>query len=101
MTLATRRLYPWGNDTACATNGTCCPPLTPTYGTLLNVTSYPRGASPFGVLDLVGNVWQFTDEFSDEHTRGEQQLNIIGIIEQQLSRIRGGSISYNPLSQGT
>ena len=27
-------------------------------------------ASPFGVLDLVGNVWQYTSEFRDDHTRG-------------------------------
>ena len=26
------------------------------------------GGSPFGVLDLVGNVWQYTDEFQDDHT---------------------------------
>jgi formylglycine-generating enzyme required for sulfatase activity len=33
------------------------------------VDSHPRGASPFGVMDMVGNVWQWTDEYVDEHTR--------------------------------
>ena len=31
--------------------------------------TYPRGASALGVLDLVGNVWQWTDQYQDEHTR--------------------------------
>eukprot|EP01046_Picozoa_sp_COSAG06_P010158 COSAG06_NODE_549_length_14405_cov_6.391933_7_plen_263_part_00 len=65
------REYPWGNDTAkgkSAVDGTHCPLLQQhTQGDqegLANVTAYaPQGASPFGVLDLVGNVWQFTDEF--------------------------------------
>ena len=36
-------------------------------GAVWHCTCTPRqGASPFGV---VGNVWQFTDEFQDEHTR--------------------------------
>ncbi len=34
-----------------------------------DVDAHPQGASPFGVMDLVGNVWQWTDEFFDEHTR--------------------------------
>jgi len=34
-----------------------------------DVDAHPRGASPFGVMDLVGNVWQWTDEYVDEHTR--------------------------------
>ena len=35
-----------------------------------DVDAHPKGASPFGVMDLVGNVWQFTDEYVDDHTRG-------------------------------
>jgi len=29
----------------------------------------PKGASHLGVMDLVGNVWQWTEEFLDDHTR--------------------------------
>jgi len=34
-----------------------------------DVDAFPKGASSFGVMDLTGNVWQWTDEFTDEHTR--------------------------------
>lgn len=34
-----------------------------------DVGAHPQGASPFGVQDLVGLVWQWTDEYRDEHTR--------------------------------
>jgi len=61
------RIYPWGNEWNAAAvpspdNGrTLTPPA--------DVTAHPQGASPFGVMDLVGNVWQWTDEFEDAHTR--------------------------------
>ena len=34
-----------------------------------DVDTHPNGASPFGVMDMVGNVWQWTDEYTDDHTR--------------------------------
>jgi formylglycine-generating enzyme required for sulfatase activity len=33
------------------------------------VYAHPAGVSALGVMDMVGNVWQWTDEYVDEHTR--------------------------------
>jgi formylglycine-generating enzyme required for sulfatase activity len=33
------------------------------------VFAHPMGSSALGVMDLVGNIWQWTDEYVDEHTR--------------------------------
>jgi gamma-glutamyl hercynylcysteine S-oxide synthase len=38
-------------------------------GPASDVDAHPNGASPFGVMDMVGNVWQWTDEYMDDHTR--------------------------------
>ena len=61
------RLYPWGN----AWDAAAVP--VPDKGRDLtgpdDVDAHPSGASPFGVMDLTGNVWQWTDEFTDAHTR--------------------------------
>ena len=61
------RPYPWGNDW----NPQSLPPVDsgPAIRPLADVTAFPKGASPFGVLDLVGNVSQWTDEYRDPHTR--------------------------------
>ncbi len=62
-----RRLYPWGDQW----NPKAVP--VPDQGRITrapdDVNSHPDGASPFGVFDMVGNVWQWTDEYVDEHTR--------------------------------
>ena len=61
------RRYPWGD----AWNDAFVPKRN--HGRVLtppaDVDAHPDAASPFGVLDLVGNVWQWTDEYRDEHTR--------------------------------
>jgi formylglycine-generating enzyme required for sulfatase activity len=61
------RTYPWGNqwDTSAVptpdTGRNMAPPA--------DASAHSKGASPFGIEDLVGNVWQWTDEYLDDHTR--------------------------------
>jgi formylglycine-generating enzyme required for sulfatase activity len=61
------RLYPWGNTWQQDVVPT--PNQTRSLSSPDAVTAHPAGASPFGVMDMVGNVWQWTDEYQDEHTR--------------------------------
>jgi len=61
------RLYPWGNAWDPAAVPT--PDTARTMHGPDEVSAHPKGASPFGAEDLIGNVWQWTDEFVDEHTR--------------------------------
>ncbi len=54
------RTYPWGNDwdrSKCANSLLSTAP----------VGSYPSGASPYGVLDMAGNVWQWCADWYDEN----------------------------------
>lgn len=59
------RRYPWGDEFACARgnfgnfagDGRCAEDGAP--GTLVPVGSFPGGASPYGALDLAGNVWEW------------------------------------------
>ncbi|MEP6830439.1 MAG: SUMF1/EgtB/PvdO family nonheme iron enzyme [Rhizomicrobium sp.] len=61
------RIYPWGSDWDAA-----AVPVPSSARTLTApdaVDAHPKGASEFGVMDLVGNVWQWTDEYVDDHSR--------------------------------
>jgi len=69
------RTYPWGPKME---PGRCNTKL----GRTTAVTAFPAGASPFGVLDLVGNVWQIVNDVYDD---GVYRFGII----------RGGSF-YSP-----
>jgi formylglycine-generating enzyme required for sulfatase activity len=61
------RAYPWGD--AWDASDVPVPDQSRTMRGPDNVDAHPAGASPFGVMDMVGNVWQWTDEYEDEHTR--------------------------------
>jgi len=81
------RSYPWGNDW----NSQALP--SPDPGPAMRppaaVADFPSGASPFGILDLVGNVSQWTDEYRDPHTRA-------AIVRGGASYQPRGSIWYFP-----
>ncbi|MFQ3537001.1 MAG: SUMF1/EgtB/PvdO family nonheme iron enzyme, partial [Aggregatilineales bacterium] len=50
------RLYPWGNTSQEI-------PANVSSGALRNVGSFPEGASPFGVLDMAGNAWEWVADW--------------------------------------
>ncbi|MGE0820588.1 MAG: formylglycine-generating enzyme family protein [Candidatus Binatia bacterium] len=68
------RIYPWGNEWD-ITKGNVYESYDG-YKDTAPVGSFPGGASPYGVLDMAGNVWEWT---SDWYRQGETRL------------IRGGS----------
>ncbi len=81
------RLYPWGS----AWDATRVPAVTHANErpAPADVDAYPSGASPYGVLDLDGNVSQWTDTFADAHTRA-------AIIRGAASYRPRGSVWYFP-----
>ena len=81
------RLYPWGNSWR--QDAVSTPNQTRSLSSPDAVTAHPAGASPFGVMDMVGNVWQWTDEYQDEHTRA-------GILRGGSYYQPQGSIWYFP-----
>jgi len=81
------RLYPWGNEWD--DGAVPVPDKSRTMRGPDAVDGHPAGASPFGVMDMVGNVWQWTEEFVDEHTRG-------GILRGGSYYQPQGSIWYFP-----
>src|SRR5262249_53320910 len=62
--------YPWGNerDTSRANVGT---------EAMERADSRPRAAGPYGVLNLVGNVWELVDELK---TPSEQAVKFFGTV---------------------
>jgi formylglycine-generating enzyme required for sulfatase activity len=71
------RTWPWGNEF----HGTWC---NNSFERATPVDAFSKGASPYGVLDMVGNVWQMTN---DQYFNGTNYFTVI----------RGGSF-YRPES---
>ncbi|MBI4575278.1 MAG: formylglycine-generating enzyme family protein [Planctomycetes bacterium] len=74
--VADGRPFPWG---ARMGEGLCNAYASARQGTTAEVGSYPKGASPYGLQDMAGNVWEWTASPYDDS--GEMV-------------IRGGSFDY-------
>lgn len=86
------RIYPWSNQWDAER---CNNVLTGPYRTT-PVGSFPRGASPFGVEDMAGNVeeWCFEAYAADYHV-STSDTNPIGPLEGDRRVVRGGSWLYS------
>jgi formylglycine-generating enzyme required for sulfatase activity len=82
--------YPWGDTAPDASRAN--------YGDSTNgakpVGSYPAGASPYGALDMAGNVWEWTADWYDENYYGQSPTsNPTGPASGGGRVARGGSYS--------
>ncbi len=94
------RIYPWGNDfkgdrlNFCDTN--CLAEksnenLDDGYDMRSPVGTYPGGASPYGVLDLSGNVWEWVLDWYQNRYTGLADTNPFGPQAGSDHVARGGS----------
>jgi eukaryotic-like serine/threonine-protein kinase len=94
------RVYPWGNASiSCAlANITSC-----AGGDTTEVGSYKDGASPYGALDMAGNVWEWVSDYYDpNYYAGYYSNNPKGPSSGPSSGpfwiIRGGAYDFTALN---
>jgi formylglycine-generating enzyme required for sulfatase activity len=92
------RLFPWGNDVDLTRANVKNNPQPANPGAPAPVTAFQAGASPFGPLNLVGNVWEFVNETGQPTP--EEFDSFKGVLpnlskESPWVRIRGGSFGEN------
>lgn len=79
------RIYPWGN-TFEANRGN----VGGSHSERMPVGSFPEGASPYGVEDLIGNVWEWTDSWYRPYSGNDYQSPN---FDREVRVLRGNSWS--------
>jgi len=87
------RQYPWGNDWDAAK---CVNSVDGELDPTRPVGSCPDGASPYGALDMAGNVWEWcADWYSDDYYKSSSPRNPTGPATGTWRVLRGGSMADN------
>jgi len=105
------RLYPWGGqDWAGNLANFMDKQLNPTYTVddghagIAPVGSYPDGASPYGALDMAGNVAEWVEDwYADAYPQGDQttlMVNPQGLATGEERGMRGGAWTSNDDNNG-
>ncbi len=86
------RLYPWGNNIPTKDHANYNYNLSKTA----EVGVYPSGISPYGLLDMAGNLREWCLDWYDEHYyKISQKFNPKGPIDGESRVIRGGGWGYD------
>jgi len=88
------RLYPWGSTSP---DGSLANFGRGRDGDTVQVGSYPGGASPFGVDDMAGNVWEWVADWHDAGYYTSSPSSDPKGPESGVTRVvRGGSFGSDP-----
>ncbi|MBI9047270.1 MAG: SUMF1/EgtB/PvdO family nonheme iron enzyme [Anaerolineaceae bacterium] len=85
------RTYPWGEDTDSNRAN-----YDGSLGDITGVGNHPQGASPYGALDMAGNVWEWVADWYDEDYYSNSLFeNPQGSAIGEFRVFRGGSWNFN------
>ncbi len=104
--------YPWGNELPTTSHANFGRPWSGA-GTLTPVGHFEKGKSPYGIYDMAGNVWQWTNDWYAEHYYDASPTkNPMGPKRGRNKTVRGGSwinipavihsasrVGYDPLNR--
>lgn len=95
--------YPWGDQQPDCTLANHSYRVNSSWrscaGDTSEVGSYPAGASPYGVLDMAGNVWEFVNDwYQSDYYRISPHSNPPGPESGTAKVLRGGSHLNEPRS---
>jgi sulfatase modifying factor 1 len=94
-----QRRYPWGNTFDKANANVV---NTAAFDTGMKVGSFPKGVSPYGVLDMAGNVMEWcSDWYSKDYYSSSPKKNPKGPATGAYRVIRGGSFFVEPFDVRT
>jgi len=85
-----KRHYPWGNEPD-ALNANIRG-KGDNYRNTSPGGQFPEGASPYGVMDMSGNVWEWTEDWYQPHPGNEYANDLYG---EKFKVIKGGSWDSN------
>jgi formylglycine-generating enzyme required for sulfatase activity/tetratricopeptide (TPR) repeat protein len=92
-------LWPWGNSFSQGRAQIRPGKMEPDTSDTIRVGSYPGGASPYGAMDMVGNVTEWVaDWYNKEYYDGAPTRNPEGPPSGEEKVIRGGSWNSNAYS---
>jgi formylglycine-generating enzyme required for sulfatase activity len=97
-------IYPWGDefDSSLANVGdaiSCSPSGCDGVDRAAPVGSFPGGASPYGALDMAGNVWEWVaDWYGSDYYSISPSENPMGLSPGEIRVLRGGAWNFNPAS---
>ena len=90
------RKYPWGNQDPNASLANYFLNM----GDTTTVGSYADGASPYGALDMAGNIWEWVADWYDRgyYKSQEDWTNPVGPYSGVYRVLRGGAWNTHPIS---
>ena len=84
------RRYPWGDFEPNKTKAN----YNQNEGDTMPVGSYSQNVSPYGAMDMAGNVWEWTQDWYEDSYGPDDTDNPIGPTAGQFRTIRGGCWYY-------